>query len=169
MAGRKQRICPAVCIPSLSGFMLILHLPGGVQDKGGATLSLSQGKNQVKTAAKTGAAPKWLQDFKIPLDYSPGASLPHPGDVILQIAVASPDTGDEVLATCDVDVTGQLQGGTVVRWYQIKDKAGAAVGEVCLVLRIAKPAALRPGGTNPSQPSSEQATTSSAVASQGAE
>ncbi|CAI5980216.1 unnamed protein product [Closterium sp. NIES-64] len=99
---------------------------------------------QVKTAAKTGAAPKWLQDFKIPLDYSPGASLPQPGDVVLQIAITSPDTGDEVLATCDVDVADQLQGGTVVRWYQIKGKDGAGVGEVCLVLRIAKPAALRP-------------------------
>ncbi|CAI5498867.1 unnamed protein product [Closterium sp. Naga37s-1] len=78
-----------------------LQLAGGVQDKGGATVSLSQGKNQVKTVAKTGAAPKWLQDFKIPLDYSPGASLPQPGDVILQIGIGSPDTGDEVLATCD--------------------------------------------------------------------
>ncbi|CAI5508361.1 unnamed protein product [Closterium sp. Naga37s-1] len=134
-----------------------LQLPGGVQDKGGATVSLSQGKNQVKTAAKTGAAPKWLQDFKIPLDYSPGASLPQPGDVVLQIAITSPDTGDEVLATCDVDVADQLQGGTVVRWYQIKDKDGAGVGEVCLVLRIAKPAALRPGGASPSHPKSSVA------------
>eukprot|EP00897_Mesotaenium_endlicherianum_P005598 jgi/Mesen1/5066/ME000252S04180 len=89
---------------------------------------LELGSQKVETEPKSGdAAPRWLKDFKLPV---------YPDDKELKVSVVDNQNKEEgAFGVATVAMSDVIGGGTMVKWYDLKNPGGDVVGELCLVLR----------------------------------